>query len=87
VDEIEDYSISEALQLQHVQCQLSQQVKCLNYRRKIVPSAEICDLAWWCKQDKEFPYVTSVARFIHAILASGAASERSFSTAGCVMQD
>jgi len=52
VDEIEDYSISEALQLQHVQCQLLQWVKCLNYRHKIVQSAEICDVAWWCNKIK-----------------------------------
>lgn len=65
VDEIEDYSISEALQLQHVQCWLLQWTKCLNYRSKIVQSAEIYDLAWWCKQDKEFPNSTKVACFIH----------------------
>jgi len=88
VDEIEGYSISEALQLQHVQFQLWQRVKCLNYgRNKIVQSAEIFDLAWWCKQDKEFLDITKVACFIHTTLASSTASERSFSTAGCVMQD
>jgi hypothetical protein len=53
-----------------------------------IHSTETFDLlAWLCQHEKEFPHLTKLAYFIHAIPASSAPSERSFSTAGRVMQD
>jgi hypothetical protein len=39
-----------------------------DYGCKTILSTEISDLAWWCQQQKEFPYSTQLGYFIHAIL-------------------
>jgi hypothetical protein len=53
-----------------------------------IHSTETSDLLpWWCQHEKEFPHLTKLAYFIPAIPALSVPSERSFSTAGHMMQD
>lgn len=48
----------------------------------------VCDLiTWWRDHEDQYPYLSKLAYFIHSIPATSAPSERSFSTAGRVMQD
>jgi hypothetical protein len=42
-------------------------------------------LSWWKEQSKTFPRLRTLARQLFAIPASSAASERSFSVAGCTI--
>lgn len=44
-------------------------------------------MAWWHGHDKVYPLLSKLAYFVHCIPASSAPSERSFSTAGRIMQD
>jgi len=42
-------------------------------------------LKWWKEQSSAFPKLSTLARQMFAIPASSAASERSFSAAGCTL--
>lgn len=44
-------------------------------------------ITWWRDHEDQYPYLSKLAYFIHSIPATSAPSERSFSTAGRVMQD